>query len=224
MLKLMLVLADGKESAGQYLMGLNVTVPEADLDSPVNSEYAASRTLGGLFRVFTLAIGEQEPAHHGTYLFLDEVETMLDERQAEVAQFFQGIRELVNELPYNFCLLMAFSADAALLEAVIPRAVLERMTRTYLDLPSLTPEEAKDFISSQLEQYRPAGFTNTNVFHPFTEPAIEVCLEHIVEMTPRRLFRTLHTVLVRSIRREDVAPGQEISADLAESILTSGGY
>ena len=39
MLRLMLALADGKENAGQYLMGLNATVPEAELVSPVNSEY-----------------------------------------------------------------------------------------------------------------------------------------------------------------------------------------
>lgn len=225
MLKLMLLLANRNDDAARYLMGESVHLPEnIGLTGPVNSDYMASKTLGSLFRVLNLRIGEQQSACNATYLFLDEVESALEDRQADLQQFFQSIRELVNELPYNFCLLLAFSADAALLEAVLPRAVLERMTRGYLELRSLTVDEAKDFIGSQLQQHRPDGFVNPNRFHPFMEETVEVCLEHIVEMTPRRLFRTLYNVLVRAIRKEDLIPGQEITAEVAQSILTTGGY
>lgn len=224
MARLMLELSNDNARAFPHLLGDSDTLPSIGRDSRINSDFAAARSLGSLLRVLTLEMGEQSPVCNAAYVFLDEVETVLEDRPADQLQFFQGIRELVNELPYNFCMLMAFSADAALLEAVIPQAVLQRMTRNYLELPILTAEDAKEFIANQIAHHRPSGFTTSNRFHPFTEAAIEVCLERAIDITPRHLFRMLHTVLVRAIRRDGLEPGQEIPHDLADSILTSGGF
>ena len=223
MLKLLLSVADGKQEAIEYLQGNKKPPADTGLAISVDSDFAAAKTLGSLLRVLTLSIKGHEPACLATYLFLDEVEAILDDRQTDVQQFFQGIRNLVNELPYHFCLLLSFSADTALMEAVIPQAVLQRMTRQhYVELSSLTPDDAKDFIAELLAQHRPEGFTNPNRFHPFTEESIELAFERLAQITPRQLFRMLNAILIRAIRREGLAGGQEIDAGMAESILAVG--
>ena len=134
---------------------------------------------------------------------LDEVEAILDDRQTDVLQFFQGIRNLVNELPYRFCLLMSFTADTALTEAVIPQSLLQRMTRQhYVELSPLSPDDAKDFVSEVLKQHRPEVFSKSNPFHPFTEESVELALERLAQITPRHLFRMLNGILIRAVRRQ----------------------
>ena len=225
MLKLMLSVAEGSEQAQAYLQGNGKPPPDIGLSDPVNNDFAAAKTLGALLRVLTLSIKGQDPACLAAYLFLDEVEVILDDRQADVIQFFQGIRNLINELPYHFCLLMAFSGETALIEAVMPQSILQRMTRPYyLELSPLTADDAKVFIRDLLKQYRPEGFDLGNQYHPFTEEAIELALEIIPQITPRHLFRTLNLILMRAIRREGLEGGQEISAETTESVLTEGGY
>lgn len=225
MLKLMLSLADGNEEAKTYLQGAGKPPSDIGLSNRIDSDFAAAKTLGGLLRVLTLSIKDQPPACLAAYLFLDEVEAILDDRQTDVLQFFQGIRNLVNELPYRFCLLMSFSADTALTEAVIPQSLLQRMTRQhYVELSPLSPDDAKDFVSEVLKQHRPEVFSKSNPFHPFTEESVELALERLAQITPRHLFRMLNGILIRAVRRQGLKGGEEISADMAESILSVGGY
>ena len=224
MVKLLLNLAGGEESAISYLRGSGPAPAETGLSGRVNSDFDAAKTLGGLFRVLTLSINGQPPVCLATYLFLDEVESILDDRQTDLLIFFQGIRNLINELPYNFCLLLSFSADAALVEAVLPRGILERMTRPgYVELPSLMPEHARDFIRGLFDQHRPEGFNQDNSYHPFSEESIELALERVPQITPRQLFRILNSILIRAIQREGLQGGEEISAEMADSILLAGG-
>ena len=225
MLRLVLDIAEEDEQAIGYLQGTDRPPPATGLAGRVDNDFAAAKTLGGLLRILTRSISGQRPACLAAYLFLDEVEAILDDRQQDLVQFFQGIRNLVNELPYNFCLLMSFSADTALMEAIIPQAILQRMTRgQYVELSPLTPDDAKDFVVELLNQHRPDGFVDTNPFHPFTEESIELALERLSQITPRHLFRMLNTVLIRAIRRENLVGGEEVSAEMAESILSVGGY
>ena len=225
MVKLLLNLAGGEESAISYLRGSGPAPAETGLSGRVNSDFDAAKTLGGLFRVLTLSINGQPPVCLATYLFLDEVESILDDRQTDLLIFFQGIRNLINELPYNFCLLLSFSADAALVEAVLPRGILERMTRPgYVELPSLMPEYARDFIRGLFDQHRPEGFNQDNSYHPFSEESIELALERVPQITPRQLFKILNSILIRAIQREGLQGGEEISAEMADSILLAGGY
>ena len=225
MLKLVLHLAKESEEAIAYLQGSGTPPANIGLSSRVNNDFAAAKTLGGLFRVLTLSIRGQEPACQATYLFLDEVEAILDDRQTDVIQFFQGIRNLVNELPYHFCLLLSFSGETALIEAVMPQAILQRMTRQYyVELPPLAPDDGKVFVRDLLQQHRPEGFELANPYHPFTEETIELALERIAQITPRHLFRALNLILIRAVRREGLEKGEEISADVAGSILSAGGY
>ncbi len=96
---------------------------------------------------------------------------------------------------------------------------MQRLTRKYVDLPSLQAEEAKGFIRQQIEGFRRPGFVSPSPYYPFSEEAIDAALERIVDTTPRNIFKTLRAVLERSIRRYDLIPPNAIDAELANKIL-----
>ncbi len=216
--RLMDELAKGNKDATRYLRG-EKELPDIGLPAAIETDFAATKALGSLFRVMTLEIGNQEPPCLGAYLLLDEFEAITEMKVAESGPLLNSLRELVNQVPYHFCLLLGFTAEAALIEAVVPQAILQRLSRSYIEFPPLQAEEAKDFLVKHFAAFRPAGFANENPFYPFQEATIELVLEQITEMTPRNIFRKLRTVLERAIRRHDLKAGEEIDPPLAEQIL-----
>jgi hypothetical protein len=219
MLRLLDELAKGNKDVARHLRGDNKAFPDWGIPSPIETDFAAVRALGALLRVMTLEIGNQEPPCLGAYLFLDEFEAITEMKAAESGPLLNSVRELVNQVPYHFCLLLGFSAEAALIEAVVPQAILQRLSRPYVEFPPLQADEAKTFLVKHFSAYRPEKFALGNPYHPFAEATIELVLEQITEMTPRNIFRKLRTVLERAIRRFDLKPGEEISPTLAEQIL-----
>jgi hypothetical protein len=220
MVRLLDELAKGTKDVARHLRGENKHFPDWGISSPIDTDFAAVRALGALLRVMTIQINNQEPPCLGAYIFLDECEAITEMKVAESGPLLNSIRELVNQVPYNFCLLLGFSAEAALIEAVVPQAILQRLSRPYIEFPPLQADEAKTFLIKHFLAYRPDGFALSNPYHPFAEATIELVLEQITEMTPRNIFRKLRTVLERAIRRFDLKPGEEISPGLAEQILT----
>ncbi|MQF70469.1 ATP-binding protein, partial [SAR202 cluster bacterium AD-812-D07_MRT_10900m] len=168
------VATETDSNALAYLFGESKSISSVTGAPVIDSDFQAVRTFGAFLRTLTTPIMNQGPVWNAAYLFIDEVETLLDERPADLTAFFHSIRELVNELPYGFCLLMAYTAQTALLEAMIPEAVQERFTRQYIELPALESGEAKEFIAKQMSEFRPESFENTNKFHPFTAEAVDV--------------------------------------------------
>ena len=194
--------------------------PVSELSSGVSSDFEAARALGAFFRCLNVCRTDNGlPLSEANYLFLDEIEAVTEVKVAESQAFFNGMLQFINQLPYNFCLICSFSGDAALYEAVANEALIQRMTRDYIELPDLEPDEAKDFLVKQFESYRTDKFNKSNLYHPFTEEAVEYVLDRTLPMTPRNIFRALRKVLERSVKRDNLAPGEEIQKSDAERIL-----
>jgi len=207
----------------RYLKGDNGSFEDIGLAAAVSNDYAAVTTLAGIFRVMCAQIGTRGPAYEAAYLFVDEQENMVDLKATESVQLLQSFRELINQLPNNFCMIWGFSADAALIEAVLPNPILQRLTRKYVELPSMQPDEAKRFLREHLREYRPPNYSPPTDYYPFSEAAIDLVLERIVDMTPRNIFKSLRAVLERAIRRYGLEPPNEISPELAQEILDLQG-
>jgi len=222
--ELLRIYAKGNDKVGSYLTGGKTVIEGSDFTQQINSDYMAARVLASIFRAMTLVIGAQDAVYNGVHLFLDEVEDLLEAKSTEQLAFFSAIREVINRLPYNFALLIAFSAEAALLEAVIPYPIQERKSRENVEFPALEIDEAKDFIRSHLSSFRPDSFSPPQDYYPFSEDAIDYILEQVVILIPRKIFRELRIVLERAIKREGLEPGNEINAELAELILSGFGF
>lgn len=219
-IKLMMTGANGGlDRLWSFVRGEEQAFPEIGLSSRVNNDYNAVATLAGIFKTMTAKIGDAQPAYEAIYLFVDEQENLVEMKATESVQLLQSFRELINQLPNYFCMIWGFSADAALIEAVLPSPILQRLTRKYVELPTLQAEEAKVFVLQQLEGFRKPGFVATSPYYPFEEEAIDAALERIIDMTPRNIFKVLRAVLERAIRRYDLIPPNSIDAELANKIL-----
>ena len=222
-IELLRLLAKGQRDLLTYLFEGKPPIGDAEFTQTIDNDYAATKMLSSIFRAMTLKVGNEEPPYQGVYLFIDEVEDMWDLKPAEQMAIWNGIRELLNRLPQNFCLLLAFTGDAALLEATIPQGLAERTSRQNVELQALDANGAKAFIREHLSNFRREGFSVPKPYFPFSEEAIDYVMETIVVMVPRRIFRSLRTVLERAIRREGLQPDGEIDAQMAEDILVAMG-
>ena len=157
----------GEDNVLTYLFDGKPAVREAGFTQSIDTDYAATRMLASIFRAMTLEIGGKAPAYQAAYLFADEMEDMWDLKPAEQLAIWNGFRELLNRLPQNFCLLLAFTGDGALLEATVPQALSERTSRQNIELLSLEVTEAKAFIADHLSDFRRKDFAPPQPYYPF---------------------------------------------------------
>ena len=221
MIELLKMLKSDPNKVLTYLLEGKPAIGDAGFTQPIDNDYAATKVLASVFRSMTLKIGNEEPAFRAVYLFIDEVEDIWDLKPGEQLAVWNGMREILNRLPENFCLLLAFTGDTALLEATIPQPLADRTSRQNIELQSLETQEAKDFIREHLANFRREDYVAPQPYYPFSEEAIDYVLETVTILVPRRIFRSLRTVLERAIRHEGLHPGDEISADVAEDILVA---
>ena len=182
-------------------------------------DYSATKVLASLFRVMTLPIGDNPPAFHAVYLFLDEMENIFDDKAAKQIAFFSALRSLINGVTEHFALVLSFTAHAAMLEAAVPEHLKERMTRPYIKCEQLEADGAKKFVKEYLGFVQEDGFSPPQPFYPFSEAAIDTIFEREATLVPRRILMHLRRVWERSVRNENLQPGDEISQEMADEIL-----
>lgn len=190
-------------------------IPELGKD-----DYSATKDLGVLFRVITSSIDGDEPAFGAIYLFLDEVEYVMRQKAAQQIAFFNALLSLLNEVTEHFALVLSFSEPTAVLEAVVPTALQQRMTRQYIECQKFDTEEAKKFVQEYLSLVRPANFSHSQPFYPFSEAAINTIFEREPTLVPRKILMHLRRVWLRAARDGDLQPRHEISREMADEILT----
>ncbi len=183
-------------------------------------DYSAVKSMASLFRVMTARIGDNPPPFGAVYLFLDEVENAVESRAPQQIAFFGALRSLVDEVTERFALVLSFNLPTTILEAAVPSALQERMTRPYIQCEQLTANGAKVFVKDYLEFVRPKnGFSPPQPFYPFSEQAIDTIFDRETALVPRRILMHLRRVWERAARYENLQPGDEISPEIADKIL-----
>lgn len=185
------------------------------------NDHTAVARLSALFGVMTTSIGNRAPKFDAVYLFLDEVESILDiVGYKRVFSFFSATRDLINKTAgYHCAILMAFSTDSARLEAELPDFLRERLTRALIEMRQLEGDEGKHFIEEYLDAHRSSPADPGKKFEPFAEGVIDDILERHSEVVPRKLIRDMTIVFDRAVRREGIQPGEEIPTEMAREIL-----
>ena len=181
-------------------------------------DYETVQGFASVVRVMTSPIGNNIPAFSAVYLFLDEVETAIDEKAALQVSFFQALRSLINAIPEHFSLVLSFTIATAVLEAAVPAHLQQRMTRPYILCEQLQTDSAKRFIKEYLGFFRCDGFSPPQPYYPFSEAAINAILERETSLMPRKIIYHLRRIWQRSVQ-EDLKPHDEISEEIANNIL-----
>lgn len=195
---------------------------QSRIPEPNRDNHEAASQLASLIHVMTMPIGDNEPPFKSVYLFLDEVEEILEEKHASQVQLFSALRTLINDINENFALVLSFTLQMAVLEAAVPDALKERLTRSPIECEKLDSEQAKEFVRELIEQRRDGNQTHPP-FYPFSEDAIDIIFERETTLNPRRILSAMQRIFKRAVHHEGLQPGEDISREMAEEILKSVG-
>jgi uncharacterized protein YqgV (UPF0045/DUF77 family) len=204
-------LVEEDPNAWRYFTGkpTAASLSKYHLTAPMEDDHDALRVLSGIYRVLTTKYPQiaNTPVYDAAYLFVDEMESLLDMKSDEIISIRTGFRDLFNACTEHFCLILASTAEnASLFHGLLEEALMVRITAEPVHIVS--HDEVADgvrFVRDLLEHYR-AG-TPPTPYHPFTEEG----LSNLVERTG--LPRTARK-LITNCRR-----AWEQSSDL---ILTGG--
>lgn len=188
-------------------------------------DYAAAGLMASLIGVMTSPIGEQPSPYKAAYVFLDEMEDTWSLKYADLFAFQGACRELINRTVEHRCaILFSFTiGSVAQLEGQIEPFLMERLTRPFLEMKQLGDADTKKFVEEYLQSVRIGGKAPQQPFFPFSEDTIDFLVERHSEMVPRSIIRDMGRVFERAVRRGKVQPGEEISREVAEDILSEMG-
>ncbi|WP_369059053.1 ATP-binding protein [Caulobacter sp. 73W] len=218
---MVVLLAKGSDNSDKVYSFFTGDTPCEEYGGKVDSDFVAAKVLGDLFRVLTTDSKPGSQILESVYLFIDECEMLVESKATETELVFSGLRELINGLPYRFGLILSFSVGTALIEAIMNTHLLKRLTRQYIEIPTLSDDDAVEFLRAQIKDYRLPDAHGVGDFYPFTEDSIRYIVTHANAMTPRNLFIDCKRVLERALRKYNLEPGQAITLDIAQSILTA---
>lgn len=195
------------------------TVFSAEINKKPDNDSDAIKKLASLFRLLTTSDDGSCP-YPAVYLFLDEVESVLNSKLPQQLKFYSAVRHLLNEMTEHFALILSFTGSLALVEATIPDYLQARYTRPPYECPPLGSEDAfKEFVREYLESVRIEDYSPHQPYYPFSEGAMDSIFERETSLLPRKVLRHMHAVFERSIHREGLQEGDEISREMAEKIL-----
>lgn len=184
------------------------------------SDHTAVSRFSALLGAMTMPIGDCPAKFDAVYLFLDEVESILDIGYKWVFSFFSALRGLIDSTAgYHCAIVMAFSTDAARLEAELSDFLRQRLTRALFEMRELEDDEGKNFIKEFLDAHRASPADAGEEFAPFSEGVIDEILERHNEVVPRKLILDMTRVFERAVRRGGIQPGEEIPTQMAKDIL-----
>lgn len=192
------------------------------LTTPIATEYDCVKCLSAYVNLCTHPnrgyLSEANfQASKAFYLFIDEVELLQDMKPPEVLSINQGIRDLVNNLPENFCLIFGVSGDPRLLFAIFDKFVVRRWSRDPIELQLMDNDQSVSFLKEVLRNYRTDP--NDSDEYPFREAALAAIAEATTSKTAANLFRNCWRVLRKAVLDDRLQPGGWIEVENVQEFL-----
>ena len=170
------------------------------------------RVLAGVFHCL---IGLSESAdvveHNRFCLWIDEMENFIYFTPPQYRPFGQGLRELVDRLPYFFTLLMNFTLTAPEeyeeIELILGGYLTDRITRHIFFEEVKDQEKMLQYVSDVLSHYRIQGEPKTP-YSPFTEDALRALMSNLQRRTPRDMNKRCRNVLMGAFEKGILQEGE----------------
>lgn len=161
------------------------------LNAPMEDDLDGMRALSGIYRVLTSRYSQiaATPVFDAAYLFIDELESVLDMKTDELVSLRAGFRDLFNACTEHFCLILAATApNASQLYAYLDESLMVRITAEPIHISSHDNiDDGTTFICELMQNYR-AGAAPTK-FHPFTEDGLRTLVDRTnLPRTARKLI------------------------------------
>jgi hypothetical protein len=177
------------------------------------------RVLAGVFHCFIgLSESNTDVASHNRFcLWIDEMENFIYFTPPQYRPFGQGLRELVDRMPYFFTLFMNFTLTASEeyeeIELILGGYLTDRITRHIFFDEMREDQEILQYISELLSYYRTQEKPKTSYF-PFTEEALRALIVNLQRRTPRDMNKRCHNALMKAFETNLFENGDDLAITL----------
>lgn len=128
--------------------------------------------------------------------------------------FGQGLRELVDRLPFFFTLFMNFTLTSPEeyeeIELILGAYLIDRVTQQIF-FDEMKDEEMLQYVSDLLSHYRTQGLpvdSKKTPYYPFTEDALTLLLSNLQRRTPRDVNKRCRNALIKAFEEGALAEGK----------------
>ncbi len=171
------------------------------------------RVLAGVFHCLIGLSESTDVAQHNRFcLWVDEMENFIYFTPPQYRPFGQGLRELVDRLPYFFTLFMNFTLTSPEeyeeIELILGGYLTDRITRHVFFDEMKDQEKMLQYVRELLSYYRPQEKPKTPYF-PFTEEALRALLSNLQRGTPRDVNKRCGNVLIRAFEEGIFEEGKD---------------
>lgn len=191
-----------------------------ELVRPIDTEYDAVRCLSAYINLCTHGYSCPTGTFRNCkafYLFIDEIECMLDFRPVEGLSVNQGLRDLLNATPENTCVLLGMTGDVREISAIFDRHVIRRLSRDPIEIQALDDRQAAAFLKEVLKNWRASPKDPDE--YPFRQATLRKIAEVTTDKTAAGLFRTCRRVLECAVLDNRLKPGGWIEEKDVEDLM-----
>lgn len=203
-----------------YFLGncTNSELRKIDLNRNIEKTQDYFRVLAGVFHCFIGLSGSTDVAEHNRFcLWIDEMENFIYFTPPQYRPFGQGLRELVDRLPYFFTLFMNFTLTSPEefeeIELVLGGSLTDRITRQIFFNEMKDQEKMLPYVRDVLSHYRTPEETK-NPYSPFTEEALGALMANLQQRTPRNINKRCHRALMRAFEKGILEKGEDSAITL----------
>lgn len=152
------------------------------------------------------AATENIAKHRRVILWIDEMEDLIYYTSRQHRPFTQGLRDLIDSLPYYFTLLMNFTLTTPEqwedITVTLGGALMDRVThQIYFQEPN--QDEAVDYVRDLLRQFRTENPATRNLpdTYPFAEDTLRTAISTLPSCTPRDLNQRFSYIINKALQR-----------------------
>ena len=199
-----------------YFLG-KCTTPELrklGLNRNIEKTQDYFRVLAGVFHCLTGLSGSTDVTQHDRFcLWVDEMENFIYFTPPQYRPFGQGLRELVDRLPYFFTLFMNFTLTSPEeyeeIELILGGYLTDRITREIFFHEVKDQEKLLQYVRELLSHYRTPEKPKTPYF-PFTEEALRALMSNLQRGTPRDVNKRCRNALIRAFEKGIFEKGEDL--------------
>jgi len=190
---------------------LSVIADEYNLPATgMTTDYDASLLFSYCVRIMTYPFNGT-CATDAVYIFMDEIESLPEFPNAAQSSIRGGMRGLIDACTEHLFLVLASTgSDASEMWGILDNALMQRLSREPLALPTFEDADAKTFIKEVMKLRRIDGYANDE-YWPFDELGfnefVNLCPD---PKTPRKLLVSAQRILRKETAK--VIAGNAINA------------
>lgn len=172
------------------------------------------RVLAGVFRCLTGLSDSNDVAEHNRFcLWVDEMENFIYFTPPQYRPFGQGLREMVDRIPYFLTLFMNFTLTSPEeyeeIELILGGYLTDRITRHIFFDEVKDQEKLLQYVRELLSYYRTEEKPKTPYF-PFTEESLRALMSNLQRGTPRDMNKRCRNALMRAFENGIFQKGKDL--------------